>query len=462
MFNMMKRCTRDPCTQVHSTMPYLWEINYNENFLRLSYEQSDHLERLFCHPAQDKAEFPPLPSNVRHHSRYEQLRNVLSSSESWQVDMETMKISSGSSSIVIRRLSTPSDITYDLRVASRWIWYWCDDNGSWKPYTHGDNNKYFVVALSDHLEYHMHFSNEFHFFVKVGGQHYDIDTREMTQKNIITGKIRKIRRRPACTVLEDKETSFDRMFTKLPKDKKYLLTPVLPQTSEYIFIEKMMSESLSNLSCEPNNTYPTVSSINRMQNDHLWKTYQNKKRQLLCFYSNDLSKVNEQYLFHGTKHSVIDLICSENLDWRLFGRNVGNAYGQGTYFANNAKLGFPTIDKEITEIVKLAKEIGGEGCDDMQKEDVNELLDLHFQEPTNEELIAVNSKSDDDDAEVELIKPKLTMKATSEFLLKANELCEICFDIDSIMERSVKFKRGLDLCVAYRDILTDLHRKSKQ
>ncbi|KAG7172692.1 mono-ADP-ribosyltransferase PARP12-like 1, partial [Homarus americanus] len=273
MFNMMKRCTRDPCTQVHSTMPYLWEINYNENFLRLSYEQSDHLERLFCHPAQDKAEFPPLPSNVRHHSRYEQLRNVLSSSESWQVDMETMKISSGSSSIVIRRLSTPSDITYDLRVASRWIWYWCDDNGSWKPYTHGDNNKYFVVALSDHLEYHMHFSNEFHFFVKVGGQHYDIDTREMTQKNIITGKIRKIRRRPACTVLEDKETSFDRMFTKLPKDK-----------------------------------------------------------------NNDLSKVNEQYLFHGTKHSVIDLICSENLDWRLFGRNVGNAYGQGTYFANNAKL----------------------------------------------------------------------------------------------------------------------------
>ncbi|KAG7153773.1 AFG1-like ATPase-like [Homarus americanus] len=48
-----------------------------------------------------------------------------------------------------------------------------------------------------------------------------------------------------------------------------------------------------------------------------------------------------------------------------------------------------------------------------RKEEVNELLDSHFQKPKNEEfeeLIADDSINDDDDAEVEPIKPKLTIK----------------------------------------------------
>lgn len=39
--------------------------------------------------------------------------------------------------------------------------------------------------------------------------------------------------------------------------------------------------------------------------------------------------VNQQYLFHGTDHSLIEAICEQNFDWRMCGVH-GTAYGKGT------------------------------------------------------------------------------------------------------------------------------------
>ena len=43
----------------------------------------------------------------------------------------------------------------------------------------------------------------------------------------------------------------------------------------------------------------------------------------------------EKKLFHGTRPEIVDNICKENFDWRLYGRNA-TVYGQGSYFAQNA------------------------------------------------------------------------------------------------------------------------------
>ena len=43
----------------------------------------------------------------------------------------------------------------------------------------------------------------------------------------------------------------------------------------------------------------------------------------------------EKKLFHGTRPEIVDNICKENFDWRLYGRNT-TVYGQGSYFAQNA------------------------------------------------------------------------------------------------------------------------------
>lgn len=38
--------------------------------------------------------------------------------------------------------------------------------------------------------------------------------------------------------------------------------------------------------------------------------------------------VDERELFHGTDHSIIDVICEQNFDWRTSGVNA-TLYGQG-------------------------------------------------------------------------------------------------------------------------------------
>lgn len=326
LYNIMRKCNRKPCSQIHSKKSYQWEVKNNAGkWLQFSYKQSDYLESIYCDPSQDSVELLPLPSELLNHKPFHALKCLLAQGQSWEVDMERMKLFAGSLSYCIRRLSTPSDITSDFHMACRWIWYWQDDDNLWKPYTDG-TRKFFIVALSDQLEYHLHFGHGT-FNVTLGTHTYVIDTQDMIQKNTETGKIRTVRRRPVCTIFEDKVTSFDKMFSTLPSDKRYMLFPVLPSTSEFVFIEKMIK-----------NTLPMANlKIQRIQNDHLWNAYQNKKSQLLALY-NDLSLVNEQYLFHGTKHSVIDQICCENLDWRLYGSNVGNVYGRGTYFSNKASL----------------------------------------------------------------------------------------------------------------------------
>lgn len=46
---------------------------------------------------------------------------------------------------------------------------------------------------------------------------------------------------------------------------------------------------------------------------------------------------NELDLYHGTKPELVDIICDQSLDPRLAGDNVGVLFGQGTYFATEAK-----------------------------------------------------------------------------------------------------------------------------
>ena len=42
----------------------------------------------------------------------------------------------------------------------------------------------------------------------------------------------------------------------------------------------------------------------------------------------------ERKLFHGTSSAVIDAICKQNFDHRVYGKN-GIKYGEGSYFAVN-------------------------------------------------------------------------------------------------------------------------------
>lgn len=321
----MKKCTRNSCPLVHNNKPYQWQLLSGSRRIQFSCQLSDYLEQLYCQPAQDVVELP-LPSSLSECSGLKELWSLLSKAQSWYVDLENMVLRSGNYSFYMQRLSTPSDIMCTFNLATRWIWYWEDNDGDWKPYTDG-LEQYFVIAFSDQLEHHLHFGQKRICHVKIGGYSYEINVFEKIQRNLITGKVKKVRRRPVCR-MQDHELSFSRMFSS-PWNKIYILLPVMPGNSEFTYIQKMVTASMCNI---------RVTSIQRIQNDYLWKTYQIKKRQLLSLYCNDMSELNEQYLFHGTDHRVIDSICCDNFDWRLFGSNIGNMYGQGTYFSNQASV----------------------------------------------------------------------------------------------------------------------------
>lgn len=70
---------------------------------------------------------------------------------------------------------------------------------------------------------------------------------------------------------------------------------------------------------------------------------------------------NEKELFHGTLPTYVDVICKDNLDFRLAGERVGTLFGKGTYFAIDAKYSdlYSQVDKEKNKFMFLVKVLCG-------------------------------------------------------------------------------------------------------
>lgn len=63
--------------------------------------------------------------------------------------------------------------------------------------------------------------------------------------------------------------------------------------------------------------------------------------------------------------------------------------------------GFPSVHGEVWAIVQLSQQTEGEGLSDMTEQEVHNLLDSHYEEPTNMELLEMvedphTSNNDDD------------------------------------------------------------------
>lgn len=329
LYSVLQKCSKEACSRIHSTKNYLWEVKGNNGWVHLSSKQSDYLEMMYSYPSEEQVDLIPIQTTISNNKNLQRLAGLLSKETSWSADLETFKLNGTSSVHEIRRLSTVSDLTSQVPVATRWVWYWQDDDGCWEPYLEGAQKHCYYAALSDHLEYILRAQNIRFVTVLINEHSYSIDGREMTQTNTTTGRTRRVRRRPAYSLVCKKSVKFDDLFLTQPTAKKYLKLPVVPLSSEFIFVESLLKQTLAGLK---------IASIHRIQNDHLWKVYQNKKRFLISLNNGDTTATNEQYLFHGTSHEAVNHICAENFNWRMYGTNVGHLYGQGTYFTNLAKL----------------------------------------------------------------------------------------------------------------------------
>ncbi|XP_062966172.1 tigger transposable element-derived protein 1 [Cynocephalus volans] len=129
------------------------------------------------------------------------------------------------------------------------------------------------------------------------------------------------------------------------------------------------------------------------------------------------------------------------------------------------------IKNSVRNILHIARQISGEGFEDMKEEDVEEILAEKTVEPTNEELDEMAKQgvgvSDDEDGNASQPKTPRIVPLTAAKISEWNSALEKIFndmeECDPMLDRSLKFKHLTSTAFApYAEILKDLRQKAKQ
>ncbi|KAK3580069.1 hypothetical protein CHS0354_001021, partial [Potamilus streckersoni] len=132
-----------------------------------------------------------------------------------------------------------------------------------------------------------------------------------------------------------------------PNDRKQTIR------DEYAKVAKHFEKSMTNAE---------IKSIKRIQNVLLWQHYALRKKEMEG--KSGVGNVNEMHLYHGTIPDTVELICEENFDFRNAGSRKGALYGQGTYFALEAKISdsYAHIDGNNHKFMFVAQVLVGKIC----------------------------------------------------------------------------------------------------
>ncbi|KAL3852373.1 hypothetical protein ACJMK2_016026 [Sinanodonta woodiana] len=122
---------------------------------------------------------------------------------------------------------------------------------------------------------------------------------------------------------------------------------------EYAMVAKHFMKSMPNAE---------IKTIKRVQNASLWECYIVQKKKMES--KMGVGHANEMHLYHGTLPEIVDLICRENFDFRIAGTRVGALYGQGTYFALEARYsdGYAMTSNDNTKFMFVVKVLVGKTC----------------------------------------------------------------------------------------------------
>ncbi|XP_007083430.1 tigger transposable element-derived protein 1-like [Panthera tigris] len=130
-----------------------------------------------------------------------------------------------------------------------------------------------------------------------------------------------------------------------------------------------------------------------------------------------------------------------------------------------------SIKNSVENIMHIARQISGEGFDDMKEEDVEEILAEKAVEPTNEDLdemakqgIGVGSDEDGNESQPKTSRiDPLTATKISEWNSALERIFNDMIECDPMLDRSLKFKRLTSTAFApYAEMLKDLRQKAKQ
>jgi hypothetical protein len=103
----------------------------------------------------------------------------------------------------------------------------------------------------------------------------------------------------------------------------------------------------------------------------------------------------------------------------------------------------------------LVSKIPGEGIPDFEDTDIQEILDPHAAELTEENLeqLTVFSETDDEDSDAVVERPPLTTSALKECLQMVNNLTLLSFEVDHFMDKCLNSKHKLEAVMArYKEV----------
>ncbi|KAM9824537.1 protein mono-ADP-ribosyltransferase PARP12 [Neosynchiropus ocellatus] len=308
MFFIKGRCIHeDNCYKAHDKMPYRWEIQEGNEWTALP--DNELIEKDYCDPKKTSSAVSPF------------------------VDFDSMTALGHK----VRRLSTLNSVverTYIL--TTEWLWYWEDEFGRWHKYASPDAGHGPADINSTQLEEKFLEDDKAVINFTAHSQSYSLSFPDMIQTNVKYGTKKLVRRRPRFVSRDEVEekkkerrppnqTRFGTVpsywdKTQIP-EQGYKLVQLSATSEEYRKVEAHFGSTI--------NFGFVIEKIERIQNKELWDIFNWSK--------NRMKKRNgEKLLFHGTNSKHVDAICLDNFDWRICGTH-GTAYGQGCYFARDAK-----------------------------------------------------------------------------------------------------------------------------
>ncbi|XP_028661170.1 protein mono-ADP-ribosyltransferase TIPARP-like isoform X1 [Erpetoichthys calabaricus] len=343
------------CIQHHTPYPFHWQLRRNDTYqwVSVSYAAQMHLEKLYCNADKD-------------------IVTLQDSNHTCTLDLVQKTILDSNIYNKARRLSNTSDAKVNPHFHTTWRIYWWNDYG-WEKYKNSIVNQLEEKVIN----------GESSCLFTLKGIQYMVDFVSLTQKNTLTGYVRKIKRRPV----------FRPLHTLLPHLKTLMLSEVrfygqpLPQVRSgnpldeftswyppvwtpsfnkdeftkievkqceevYLKIHQLFHKTMLETEVEIVNVY-------QIQNTFLWDKYRRQK-EFMCIKYHDCKDSIERHLFHGTTEATIDTICKMNFDPRVAGKN-GIAYGRGSYFARDASYsnGYAHKNLEGFQFMFLAKVLIG-------------------------------------------------------------------------------------------------------
>ncbi|XP_062374609.1 protein mono-ADP-ribosyltransferase PARP12-like [Sardina pilchardus] len=312
------------CDKVHSSMPYQWQSQSQNQWIPLS--DNEEIEHDYCNPAKTK-----------------HVGNLL-------VDFDTMTCGLEK----VRRISTSTsalspELSPELSsLLIKWVWYWEEAADTWKEFGPLAGELQSSPITSDELE-RRYLSGETTVIFTAGSNQYELSFLDMLQTNISTQTQRFVRRRPVLISKPDVQRTSEIYCSKVQTTIPLSLPDYWdPRQLPIVGYERIELNSVSSEYIEVLNSFNRTMegcnnlSIERIQNLTLWKSFDLQKDDMKI---KSVRDVDERLLFHGTKARYVDAICKENIDKRIDGEN-GTWYGEGSYFARDAKYSNQFTDKQ--------------------------------------------------------------------------------------------------------------------